>query len=310
MITTVTLNPAIDITYYINDFHGKGMHRIQKIYKEPGGKGINVAKVIRALGIPVTTTGFIGGYNGRWIKDKLDQLHLKNEFERVMAESRLCLNILDDKTLNETELLELGPTISSIEYNRLKNRLEILSKKSKFVSFSGSLPSGLENDTYAELIELVQRNGAKAVLDTSGVPLKSALASKPFMIKPNRSELASLLDQSEISEEEILKVMREWHETGIACTVVSLGSDGFIANIKGQYLKVIPPKIQPVNTVGCGDTLVAALMAGVYRGKETQEYLCEGAAAAATNALEERAGVISLETMNQLREKVQIVYLS
>lgn len=309
MITTVTLNPAIDITYSIPDFKVNEIHRVEKTVKEPGGKGLNVAKVIKALNVPVTASGLAGGNNGRFICERLDTYSISHSFEPIKEESRLCLNIID-RTHSQTEILERGPKISSEEFTYFKERLASLAKKSEFVVFSGSLPSGLPRDTYAQLVAMVQDLGPKAIVDTSGEPLKEALKSRPFMVKPNLEELSAIYEKTAFSEQRIWDILEDWQKSGIACSIVSLGSKGLVANIYGTKWRVIPPKVQAVNTVGCGDTLVGAMAAGLLHKEPIETCLINASAAAAANALEMKAGSFSQEAYNRLQSEIKLIKVS
>ncbi|WP_265738504.1 1-phosphofructokinase family hexose kinase [Pseudalkalibacillus salsuginis] len=234
MITTVTLNPAIDITYYIPAFQSNQIHRVDSMYKEPGGKGINVAKVIKTLKAPVMVTGMIGGNNGRTICHLLDSYSIPHDFQPVSGESRLCLNIIDQHS-HQTEILEQGPEVSEKELGIFKRHLEELSKKSKFVIFSGSLPAGVPQYAYGELIDLVQHHGAKAIVDTSGKALEFALAAKPFMVKPNIDEVQEIYGQKKLTKEEVWKIIESWHHSGITASLISYGAEGMIVRIDAQH---------------------------------------------------------------------------
>lgn len=311
MITTVTLNTAIDKTYFLKSFKSGQINRVHRMYSEPGGKGLNVAKVLHTLGVNVFATGFVGGFNGNYIETRLDQLGLKHQFVTVDGEARLCLNVVDEAQGAQTEILESGPTIGSEEWKRLQELIEELAAKSQFVVFSGSLPQGLCPDAYAQLIRIVHRHRAKAVVDTSGISLEKSLLEKPFMVKPNREELACLMNTEWIGEQDILGVMEEWSEKGeITLVIVSLGSEGSLVSYRGMFFKVSPPAVEVVNPVGCGDTLVAGVVAGLSAGQEIEETLALATAAAAANALERRAGVIAIEQVNRLKESVHIKRIS
>ncbi|UZJ80952.1 1-phosphofructokinase family hexose kinase [Fictibacillus sp. KU28468] len=306
-VTTVTLNAAIDITYKLSSLRTGHIHRVGTCHKEPGGKGINVAKVLKAFHIPVIATGFAGGFNGKSICNMLDLFAVKHDFEPAAGESRLCITILDEEAGSQTELLEKGPVISEEEYGGFRRRLQKLAKLSEFVVFSGSLPSGLPSYTYKDLVGIVQLLGVKAVVDTSGESLKEAIKAKPFMIKPNFQELIEMTNRTTWSEDDIYDWIIHCQNLGISYPFVSMGENGLFAVIHGERWKVVPPKLQAVNTVGCGDTLIAALIAKMIEGKKTAEVLRAAAAAAAANAMEERAGVISLEKWNELKKSVAIL---
>jgi tagatose 6-phosphate kinase len=306
MITTVTLNAAIDKTYYLTSFSLDKVNRLNEMHAEPGGKGNNVAKVLKTLNIPVTASGFVGGFNGNWITQKLDLLEINHSFVETYGESRICLNIIDERTGSQTEILENGPEIDDRSWEKMKKKMDELAKQSKLIIFSGSLAKGLPNDSYAQLIQIVQSNGAKAILDSSGAPLKEALNATPFMIKPNRQELEDLMGEKLLDEHQILNALREMHQKGIPLIVASLGEAGMLACYKGTYYRVSPPSIKAINAVGCGDSLVAGITAGIYQGIGIEESLIVGIAAASANALEKRAGIINGNLLDELKQQVKI----
>ena len=306
MITTVTLNAAIDKTYFVPDFRLNKVNRTTMVHSEPGGKGVNVAKVLNLLDIPVITTGFAGGYNGMKIRDELKKIGIHPEFINIKEESRLCINIIDEVIQTQTEILESGPTITETEWVDLCEKIDCLSKKSSLVIMSGSLPKGLHDDSYKELISIVKRNHAKAVIDTSGIALEEALKSAPYMVKPNKQELAQLLKKEHITTNDILDALSLFQKQGIDLTVVSLGEEGALVGYKGEAFKVTPPQIELVNPVGCGDALVAGITAGLHLELDIRESLILGVSAATANALEVKAGNISVNLLNELKTRVKL----
>lgn len=306
MITTVTLNAAIDKTYVLSSFQQGKVNRVRNVYSEPGGKGINVAKVLNGLHQKVVATGFVGGFNGKSICARLDKLDIDHQFVHVEGESRLCLNIIDEYGDTQTEILEPGPVIGASDWQQLKDQVEHLAAKSEIVVFSGSLPKGISDDAYAQLIQIVHRHKARPIVDTSGSALERSLREKPFMVKPNRDELATLLKMEFVQERDILDVMKEWGEGGIPLIIVSLGKDGALVSHNGAFYKVTPPSVQAVNPVGSGDAMVAGMAAGIAAGFDIKETLILATAASTANAMEQRAGYADPENVNRYKEKVYI----
>jgi tagatose 6-phosphate kinase len=310
MITTVTLNAAIDKTYSIPLFAVDRLNRIEKLHSEPGGKGINVAKVLKSLGIPVTVTGFVGGFNGEYICQRLDRMGIEHQLVKVEAESRLCINVIDQERGTQTEILEPGPTITNLHWELLKNRVGELAEQSEVIVFSGSLPRGAPVDAYFQLIDLSNQKGTKTILDSSGEAFTAALAAQPFMVKPNREELAAYLHKPDISRREIWETMQRWHAAGIPLVVVSLGSEGAFVSDRGQCYQVIPPSVQAVNPVGSGDPLVAGLTAGLYLQLGMEETLILATAAAVANALSPVAGQVDIGQVEALKQRVRVAKIS
>lgn len=311
MITTVTLNAAIDKTYYVGQFEAGRVHRVGRQIAEPGGKGNNVAKVARLLGAKVTATGYIAGMNGAFIEGQLQLRDIETAFVNVPGESRICLNIIDEGNGQSTELLEQGPAIGESHLQELKDTLGRLAQRSGIVAFSGSLPPGAPSGFYAELIEIVQSAGARAYLDTSGKALQESLGIRPHLIKPNEDELAQWLgrDNEELTEQEYIDAAFKLASEGISQVCVTLGSRGTIAIIDGTGYRAIPPTIQAVNTVGCGDSFVAGMAYGEQQGMSPAERLRTATAAAAANAMSEKAGHIDDELFQSYAAQVQVAPL-
>ncbi|CAG7635602.1 1-phosphofructokinase [Paenibacillus allorhizosphaerae] len=306
MITTVTLNAAIDKTYYLPRLEVGKLTRATRLYADPGGKGINVARVIQQLGLPVTATGFVAGSNGDYITRHLGKQGIAHDFVSVDGESRLCLNMIDETTGESTELLEPGPILTAEALDRFKQKLFELARKSYIVCFSGSLPQGVPAAYYAELIALVKAEGAIAFLDTSGEPLLQGVQAVPYFIKPNEHEVYHLFNERPATEGELLDKLRRLQQSGISLVSVSLGDKGSLSLYDGQLYRTAAPKVEAVNTVGCGDAFVAGMAVGLAQQLPVEEMMKLAIASGTANALSERAGNVSLEDVQRLRGQVTV----
>jgi len=307
VISTVTLNAAIDKTYYVPQLQIGRVHRVTRQIADPGGKGVNVAKVIRLLGGDTTATGFIAGNNGRFIEEELRRRGVATAFVKADGESRLCLNIMDETTGESTEVLELGADVGDAHVAELKAVVRGLAQRSSIVAMSGSLPPGVPTDLYAELIGIVRAEGARAFLDTSGKAFGTALASRPYFVKPNEQELAQWLGREDrLSDDEVIDAAWQLADTGIEQVCVTLGERGAVAILQGSAYRVTPPKIQAVNAVGCGDSFVAGLAFAEERCLPPEEKLRIAAAASAANAMSDRAGHIEQEVYEAYLEQVEV----
>lgn len=309
VITTVTLNASIDKTYYVHRFELGGVQRVARQIAEPGGKGNNVAKVITLLGGEVTATGFVAGSNGSFIEGSLTDRGIQTSFVHAAGESRVCLNIIDESTGTSTELLEQGPVINDHHIAEIKQTIHRLALQSSVVVLSGSLPPGAPIDLYADLIGIIHSTKARAFLDTSGGALSSGLQARPDFVKPNEHELAGWLGQDQLMELEWAEAAQKLADQGIAQVCVTLGDRGAVAFIDGQGYRVIPPTVQAVNTVGCGDSFVAGMAFAEERGDSPEEKLRIASAAAAANAMSDRAGHIDYKLFQEYVKQVQIVTL-
>ena len=192
MITTVTLNASIDKAYYMDLAIENGqVMRVSSCRNSAGGKGLNVARIIKLCQEDVLATGLVGGYNGNYLESLLNQDGINYDFEHVQGETRSCINILDPQ-YGSTEYLEPGCLIDSIEEKRFIERFKGLVEKSKIVTISGSVPKGVSKTIYQQLVTYVKEQGKQVILDTSGELLKIGLKAKPTMVKPNQDELEML----------------------------------------------------------------------------------------------------------------------
>ncbi|AZB43747.1 1-phosphofructokinase family hexose kinase [Bacillus sp. FJAT-42376] len=312
MITSVTLNAAADFTYIVPDFRKNETNRVEKVFKEPGGKGINAAKVLHTLGIPVTAAGFAGGENGRFIIDSLTKQAIPTHFTEIGEESRACHAIADSECKTpglHTELLEKGPSVSQEEWGRfLRMDLPDLAAKSDYVLFSGSLPSGLTEEAYADAAQAAAEKGPKIILDTGGRALEFGIQAKPFLIKPNLNELEELLgkrfDLNRLSE--LASDLKLICNRGPQAIAVTLGSRGSILYQNGTALYAEAPVVRAVNPTGSGDAFLAGMTAALYRGSGWEEALKSGTAAGAANAMEWTAGKIKVENYTFLQSVVKV----
>ncbi|MCE5170931.1 1-phosphofructokinase [Paenibacillus profundus] len=306
MITTVTLNAAIDKTYIIPGFNLNSLHRAEQMNATAGGKGINVARVIRTLGEDVIATGFVAGFNGMAISEKLRQEGIPSDFITVEGESRLCLNVIDPEGGTQTELLEAGPSIPAEAIESMKERIAKLASHSSHVVFSGSLPKGCQLGLYAELITIARGAGAIPVLDTSGEALVEGIAARPYLIKPNEHEVVKLTDGNAEEEDDIKSALLRLAKQGIANVVVSLGERGALSAMDKQLFRVSIPRIDAVNAVGSGDSMVAGLVVADKRALPAEERLKLGAACGTANALMPSAGMVRLEDVEALKQQIQV----
>ena len=196
MILTVTLNPSIDVSYPLDHLKIDTVNRVKTVRKTAGGKGLNVSRVIHLLDHDITATGFIGGYFGKWLENQLDHDGIAHNFFPIDAETRSSIAVLHDGG-KQTEILEAGPTIAPEDASAFLDHFDKLLNQTDLLTISGSMPQGLPEDYYTQMIAHAGAKNVKVLLDTSGETLKSALEApvKPLLIKPNEEELAGLLNR-------------------------------------------------------------------------------------------------------------------
>lgn len=307
MILTVTLNAAIDKRYVVEEYRPGQVNRVKECTYTPGGKGLNVAKTLATAGAEVTATGLLGGCSGNYIEAALSPFAIRSDFYHLEAESRSCVNIWDEKNQQQTEFLEPGFTVSEREFEEFLAKFREMVKPASVVALSGSAPRGLPQDCYRQLVEICKENGKKVVLDTSGVLLEKGMEAFPTMIKPNRDEIKMLTGKTCGNLEDIMDAAEKFYKMGIEIVAVSLGGDGCIMACKEGIYRAVVPNIQAVNTVGCGDTMIAGFALGMAENASPAEILRKASAISAASAMHEQTGVFRMEDMERILPQITII---
>jgi len=300
MITTVTLNTAVDKLYIVEKIENDTVMRVKSVYNTAGGKGINVSKVAALAGEIVTATGFLGGFSGSFMRSMLESAGIRTLFTQIEAETRSCVNIRDESTGKHTEYLEPGASISTDDLDRFIADFKSVLVMSDIVSISGSVPKGTPTGFYSEIIGLCKSAGKRVIVDTSGDLLVESVKSFPTLIKPNIDEIEQLTGEKITSEKQIITAAQKIHADGIEYVAVSLGKDGSVFVCSDGVFKCTPPKIDAVNTVGCGDSMMAGFAVSLSRGFHVVEMLCYATAVSAANALELQTGHIDMGNLEHL----------
>lgn len=306
MIITLTLNAAIDKAYQIQGTVLPGtVMRVTACRNTAGGKGLNVARVAKLCGEEVTASGLAGGHTGALLEQLAARDGLPGKFVHIDAETRCCINILDENH-QSTEFLEPGEEVSAAEIRRFMEEFEEICKDAEVITMSGSVPKGVPKDIYRELIHKAKGWGKKVILDTSGELLKNGIEAAPDMIKPNQEELSMLLGKPVETLSQVKEAALALHQRGIGQVVVSLGKDGALLVCESGIFHGIPPKIEAVNTVGCGDSMVAAFAVAFRRGYTPEESLRYAVAVSAANALDDQTGHFEAEKMENIYPRVRV----
>lgn len=305
MITTITFNPSIDRMYRVDEINIGEVQRVKSTNATAGGKGLNVTKVCKILGEDPVAIGFLGGFNGKYIKNELDKKGIKNQFTEIDSETRNCLNIIEENKVS-TEFLEKGPVIELEELNKFEEDLKKVIKDTKVLAASGSLCQNMPVDYYEKIGNICRENNVKFILDTSGESLKSALKSKPYLIKPNTDEIKQLLDIDINSQEEIINAGKQLLDMGAENVCISLGKNGMIYISKDVVCEVKIPTVEAVNTVGSGDSTIAGFSVATLRGYDLEESIRLANACGISNALNIDTGFVKIEEVEKYKELVEI----
>ena len=306
MITTVTLNASVDKAYHMAEVIENGtVMRVAECRNSAGGKGLNVARVVKLCGSDLQATGLSGGFNGQYLEHMLEQDGIRNAFVHIAGETRSCINILDPK-YSSTEYLEPGCKVSPLEEKAFLEKFPTIIADSDVVTLSGSAPKGMSKDIYRKLVEIAKNAGKQVILDTSGQLLAEGMKANPTMIKPNKDEIEALYNIKIQNREEVIEYAKKMHEDGIKYVVVSLGGDGALLVCDEGIYHGISPKVEVVNTVGCGDSMVGAFAVALERKYTPQEALKYAVAVGTANALSPHTGSFDMFVMADLLQKVTV----
>jgi tagatose 6-phosphate kinase len=309
MILTVTLNVSIDKLYRIDELKPGEVMRVREARYTAGGKGLNVTKTAQIAGAVVLATGFVGGHAGAFVLEQLQKKGIDNDFIQVDGETRSCINIIEEGSGRQTEFLEPGFTVTAENITSFLSKYDELLNQAYVVTISGSVPAGCSDTIYSDLISRAKAKGKKVILDSSGKLLAQGLQAQPTLIKPNRDEIAALTGTRTTDYTQLVKYAQKLQKCGIEYVVVSLGKEGALMVSEEGVFRGITPDVPVVNTVGCGDAMVAALAVGFERGYKSAELLRFGLAVSTANALTMETGFFRQEDVAWLLELCKISVL-
>ncbi|MFD8690415.1 1-phosphofructokinase family hexose kinase [Streptomyces sp. NPDC059651] len=306
MILTVTLNTALDLTYGVPALVPHSSHRVTDLSERPGGKGINVARVLAALGHESVVTGFAGGTTGAVLRELLAALPagpaaVTDALVPVAGNTRRTLAVADRTTGDTTQFNEAGPHVTADEWTAFLGAYGELLGAADAVALCGSLPPGIHVGAYAELVRLARSAGVPVLLDTSGEPLRRGIAARPDLIKPNADELAQLT-----GSREPLRGARDARRRGAHGVIASLGPDGMLAVTPDGNWQASPPTPVKGNPTGAGDSAVAGLLSGLVEGLKWPDRLRRAVALSTATVLSPTAGDFDRAAYEELLPRVGI----
>lgn len=287
MIITVTLNPALDQTVEVERFAIADTNRVRALRVDISGKGINVARTLKALGYETLASGLAPGQRGWQIEEQLLDNGIACDFVHVAGETRTNITVLDRATHTSTQLLLPGPPIEPAAIAELHERLRRRLRPGWWLVLAGSIPPPGDPAIYAELIRMAREAGAFTALDADGPVVEAVLASGayPTLLKMNDHETSRLRHMEIEGEELALDAARELHGLGVPNVVITLGGEGAIAvTTEGEYT-VRPPHIEVVSAVGAGDAFLSGLVCGLVRDGAWEPALALAAATGAATCL-------------------------
>ena len=293
MIVTVTLNVAMDRTLVVPNFQLGQRHRASMGLASAGGKGINVARALKRLGVPVVCTGLAGGRIGTQVVEDLTEDGILNDFVRIREESRTSIAVLDPISNAYTEINEWGPEVAADELDMLREKLAYLTQGAQFVVFAGSLPRGVDAEVYAELIRETNRRGVHTVLDAEGEPLRLGVQAEPYLVSPNVQEAEGLVGHEFVDDDDLAEALDEIADLGARNVLLTHagGCDALLHEDRAAVrLRAAAPRLEPVSTVGAGDTLLAGFIAARAAGRSLDDAVRQAVAVGAASVLEAGPG--------------------
>jgi 1-phosphofructokinase family hexose kinase len=312
VIVTVTMNAAIDRTLTVPNFQRGQRHRASDGLTLAGGKGINIARALKRLGVPVVATGLAGGQMGTRIVEALTAEAILNDFVRIEGESRTSTAIVDPTGGSYTEVNEWGPHVEADELETLLEKLTYLSRGADYVIFAGSLPRGIEDGFYAEAIRELNRRGVLTVLDSEAEPLRLGTQAEPFLVSPNEREAEGLVGQEFHDDDDFLAGLDAIAELG-ARNVLITRESGCWALLRSEReprrFRALAPRMDPVSAVGSGDVLLAGFVAARLEERSDEDALRAAVAAGAASTMQIGAGRFEPRDAGQLVAGVNVADL-
>lgn len=309
MIYTVTLNPALDKTATVENLRLDSVNRISELRVDPGGKGINVSKVVRELGAKTVAIALLGGHTGTMLRNMLAELGIECKVLEVEGETRTNLKIKDPALKTNTDINEPGPEVTDEQLRGMLDGLVGEVGSGDIVVLSGSLPRGAAADTYKVWVAALKKTGAKVYLDADGDKLVRGIEAKPDLIKPNEIELGAMMGRTLDADEKIVEAARELIDGGLDRVMVSMGGAGALYVARDVTIKANPVKVPVGSTVGAGDSVVAALAYAQDKGLSLEDTMRLAMATGAANVMQSGTQAAPRELVDSLIDKVVVTKL-
>jgi 1-phosphofructokinase/tagatose 6-phosphate kinase len=312
VIVTVTMNTALDRILTVPNFQRGQRHRASEKLTLAGGKGIIVARALKRLGVPVVATGLVGGRNGRRVLEELNEEAVLNDLVRIEDESRTSTAVIDPTSGEYTEIIEWGPLVHPEELEILREKIDYLSRGAELIVLAGSLPRGVDESFYAEMIRELGRRGVPTVLDTEGEPLRLGVEAEPELVSPNQIEAEALVGQEFSDQDDFVLALDTFTEMG-ARNVLVKHDHGVYAHLRREKergrplrFRVDAPAVDVVSPVGAGSVLLAAFIAARLEKVPPDEALRRAVAAGSASTLMVGSGQFEVREAGRLVHDVTV----
>ena len=309
MIVTVTLNAALDRSLTVPTLQLGQRHRASDVLTLAGGKGINVARALKRLEVPVVATGLAGGRTGTRIVEELTGEAILNDFVRIRDESRTSTLVVDPTSGTQTEINEWGPKVTEAELGMLMDKLRYLSRGADAVVFAGSLPRGVNDTFYADAARELTRRGVRVALDTEGEPLRLGVEAEPWLVAPNQHEAEQLVGQELFDEDDFVMALDAIAELGARNVLVTVESGCFALVREERRVKryrAVVPRLEPVSDVGAGDAFLAQWLTSILDSASAEEAIRLAVATGAASVLDVGAGRFDPAEARRLAGAVEV----
>lgn len=306
MIATITLNPSIDQHLDVYNLVKDDANRAKKIVSYPGGKGLNVSKVVHELGGPTCAYAIAGGFVGNLWEALVKDLEVPYSLDRVKGEMRINTILTDLKDRTQTRVSAPGPHVPLTEVTSFLKRLLTVKPRPFMWALGGSLSRGMEPSTYAQFVSALQKTGVPCILDADGDALKHGIEAKPFLIKPNEYEITRLCGRRLVSRADYAKAARSIVKRGVRIVVVSLGASGALVVSAEEAFHVEGIQVPVKSKVGAGDSVIGGLAFGLYRHLPLRQAAALGIAASASAVMREAPRLCRKADIPRLLRRVKI----
>ena len=306
MICCTVLNPVIDVVYALDELKLGRTYKDVPASSEPAGKGLNVAKVVRALGERARVIGIMPEHGRRQYEERLRELDIDSTFYPVPGRVRINTTIVEQSSSESTHINSRSEQISGFDEDAFVDFVERQARQSDLWALCGSVPPGVDASLHDRTAKLLKKKKVGCLLDSSGQGFRQGIKAKPLMIKPNQAELEEYFEETIRGVRHLALRGKRFVDAGIEFVFISLGSDGMIAMHGSDCLLCSAPQVKALDTVGCGDAMVAGLLVG-YKKKFSFPEMCRLAVACgASNATHQGAGNIDAGEVWRLTEDVKI----
>jgi 1-phosphofructokinase family hexose kinase len=309
VIVTVTLNAALDRTLTVPGFQIGYRHRSSDVLALAGGKGINVARALKRLDVPVVATGLAGGRTGTRIVEELTAEAILNDFVRIGGESRTSTAVVDPTSGTYTEINEWGPEVTAGELELLVEKLHYLSRGADFVVIAGSLPRKVPTSFYGDVIRTLARRDVRVVLDSEGEAMRASVEAAPYLVSPNQNEAEQLVGQELETDDDFLMALDAIAEMGPRNVVITLENGCFALLRHGRRtsrMRAFAQLVEPVSRVGSGDVLLAQFLAAIVEDRSPEDAIRLGVAAGASSVRELGAGRFDPQLAAGMADAVEV----